>query len=225
MKNMNIDVRQLNVVTIASPNFIFLESDSPQLVQLGTLAEQHYTYAVCTNYDWNQVHAALCLAALRSFAELLAKTIARKVGIDDVSGEDKFTQVLQKLQDKDIVNQWIADRFHSIRRFGNDALHRIVGNPQTALLHIKYAYELGVWYYSAFSKERDKYSPPAFKLPRETLSEIQKIQELEELCHEQSNRLEAMGSLGFSLIVLQAIHFSSDAATINSTTKLSGSYS
>jgi ribosome biogenesis GTPase A len=192
MNNTNMDVKQMKVVPLASTNFAFLEADSPQLVQLGTLAEQHYTCAASANHDWNQVHAALCLIALRSFAELLAKTIAKQVGIYDVSGEDKFTQVLEKLHNKDVVNQWIADRFHSIRRVGNDAVHKIVGNPQTALLHIKYAYELGVWYHSAFSRERDTFSPPTFKLPCETLSEIQKIQELEALCQEQNARLEAM---------------------------------
>ena len=61
---------------------------------------------------------------------------ARKVGIDDISGEDKFAHLLQKLQDKDVVNRGIADRFHSIRRFGNDAVHKIVGDPQTAVSHL-----------------------------------------------------------------------------------------
>lgn len=71
-----------------------------------------------------------------------------------------------------------------------------------ALIHLKYAYELGVWYYNEFSKEHN-FVPPNFQLPLKRLDEVTKDQEqlkteliqrkdLEKLCQDQQARLEEM---------------------------------
>lgn len=53
--------------TLKSPNFVFLDVHEPQLVRLGTLAEQYFAPDPVT-----------CLMKLRQFGELLAQLVATK---------------------------------------------------------------------------------------------------------------------------------------------------
>lgn len=96
----------------------------------------------------------------------------------------------------------MCNKFHSIRQFGNDAVHNQKGNIEIALIHLEYAHELGVWYFKKFYI-KSNFIPRKFKLPdeypdqaiderKQTDSEFIQREELEKLCQEQQARLEEM---------------------------------
>ena len=73
--------------TLQSPNFAFLAIHEPQLVRLGTLAEQYFATDPVT-----------CLMKLRQFGELLAQLIAANAGLYDVDAEESQLKLLNRLQ-------------------------------------------------------------------------------------------------------------------------------
>lgn len=118
-----------------SANFAFLKVYNPQLAQLGTQAEDNLYKDPNT-----------CLFKLRLFGEQLAQQVAAKKGLY-VSEKEQQCDLLNRLRRIGLLNDREHSLLHELRIGGNKAVH----NPEkikseSALTHLEYAHELGVWY-------------------------------------------------------------------------------
>ncbi|URD48483.1 type I restriction-modification system endonuclease [Chroococcidiopsis sp. CCNUC1] len=164
---------------VVSLNFAFLEEHDPQLVRLGGLAEQYFTS------DPNS-----SLIKLRQFGELLAGLIAAKVGLYVADG-DRQIDLLRRLKDRGLLNPDVERLFHELRRTGNDATHALTGDARTALSHLKYARQLGIWFHRVSTKNPN-FHPGAFVPPPDPTVETEALkQELELLRAELATSVEA----------------------------------
>lgn len=180
-----------------SVNFSFLEVHNLYLAKLGTLAERYL------HDDPNT-----CIIKLRQFSEILAQQIAVQVGICISVHESQFA-LLERLQNCGIIKDKTRQLFHELRITGNQACH--LDNHAThwqredsilALKHLKYAYELGVWYHRAFGKDKN-FKPNPFQMPADSTAEEEtfkkdlesfksKAQIAEELAEDESKRRQEL---------------------------------
>lgn len=130
-----------------SPNFAHLGTFDEQLVRLGTLAEQYFAADPNT-----------CLLKLRQFAELLAQLVAAKVGLFETPAESQV-DLLRRLQEQGILPRETSKFFHELRRAGNDANHQLKEDHSTALLAIRLAWQLGIWFQRTFKDAGFKSGP------------------------------------------------------------------
>jgi len=164
---------------VVSFNFAFLEEHDPQLVRLGGLAEQYFAS------DPNS-----SLIKLRQFGELLAGLIAAKVGLYVAEG-DRQIDLLRRLKERSLLNPDVERLFHELRRTGNDATHALTGDARTALSHLKYARQLGIWFHRVATKNPN-FHPGAFVPPPDPTVETEALkQELELLRAELATSLSA----------------------------------
>lgn len=181
----------------SSINFSFLESQNPQLSHLASLAE--YFLHIDTN---------TCLVKLRQFGELLAKQVALKVDIPINNNEEQF-YLLKKLENNGLFQNTTKDLyekltlFHRIRIEGNNATHINYELPDynTALNHLQYAWELGIWYYRSFYDDNflfKKFVIPAnpnLDIERELLElkkETERIKKLAEMEAQEKQEIESL---------------------------------
>ena len=136
---------------LATNNFAFLGGHSPQLVQLGALAEQYF-----------RDDPGTAVFKLRQFAELLSKIVAARHAVY-LGDRETFEDTLRRLSYERIVPKEAADVFHALRKAGNRAAHEATGNHSEALSALKFARQLGIWFHrgvegSATSRSRDSRS-------------------------------------------------------------------
>lgn len=136
---------------IKSPNFQFLEDFDLTLMDLAIMAERYYLE------DPNA-----SLGKLRLFGELLAKKIASRMG---VCPDSTFEQVkiLRELKFCAILDQKLADMFHSIRIAGNTAVHEGKCTVEDALQNLRFAHQLAVHFYKVF--KNPEFNPVPFQVP------------------------------------------------------------
>jgi type I restriction enzyme, R subunit len=139
--------------SLAPTNFAHLQEHSPQLLRLGMLAEKYFADDPNT-----------CLLKLRQLAELLAQTVAAKVGLF-VSTEEAQYELLRRLQDEDILPREVAQLFGEIRRSGNSANHALVDDQRTALANLKLAWQISLWFHCTFQNPAFNSPPPSSTKP------------------------------------------------------------
>lgn len=125
-------------------NFSQLKAHDEQLERLGLLAERYFADDPNT-----------CLLKLRQLAEAMAQSVASRVGLY-TSSDERQIDLLRRLQDHGIVPREVGGLFHEIRKAGNDANHNLAGDHRTALLAMRLAWQLGVWFHRTLKD-------PAFK--------------------------------------------------------------
>src|SRR6266478_2313452 len=130
-----------------SSNFDFLKAHDPQLVRLGALAERYFRDDPNTS-----------LIKLRQFAELLAQLTAAKTG-KFTGTEEPQTELLRRLKFDRVLPPEVADFFHQVRIVGNQATHGQGGDHAQALMALKIARQLGVWYHRTFGNRAFKLGP------------------------------------------------------------------
>ncbi len=128
-------------------NFSQLKAHNEQLERLGMLAERYFADDPNT-----------CLLKLRQLAEGMAQSVASKVGIY-TSANEKQIDLLRRLQDHGIVPREVGGLFHEIRKAGNDANHNLAGDHRTALMAMRLAWQLGVWFHRTFKDPVFKSGP------------------------------------------------------------------
>lgn len=126
--------------TIQPSNFIFLDQRDEQLARLSRLAEKYLADDPNT-----------CLIKLRQFGELLAQTVAARMGLYTFEGETQY-DLLRRLQEEGVISREIYLLFGEIRRAGNEANHEIGGDQARALNSLKIAWQLGIWFERTFFK-------------------------------------------------------------------------
>lgn len=158
----------------ASANFGFLASHDSQLVRLGTLAERYFADDPNT-----------CLIKLRQFGELLAQLVAASVGMYETEKERQI-DLMRRLRDRGILKPNVYKFFNELRLAGNDATHAFGGNHRTALSNLKYAHNLGIWYYRTRTKDRN-FEPGAFVPPPNPKQETRALKEELDKLREELN--------------------------------------
>lgn len=152
-----------------SLNFAFLACYSPLLDRLGAQAERYFKDDPNTS-----------LLKLRQFGELLAQTVAAKLGAFTSQREEQ-RELLRRLRDQGVLGERALQLFHELRIAGNDAVHTFGGDHRTALSHLKYARELGIWFHRTFARDA-QFQPGPFIPPpdpgQETLALKEELQRL-----------------------------------------------
>lgn len=134
-----------------SPNFSFL-SRHTQLVELGSMAERYF------RSDGNTA-----LIKLRQFGEVMAQTIAARIGAYQGTGENQ-NDLLHRLEDRGAIPRDAARLFHEIRLMGNKATHQGFGDQNSALTGLKLAFQLSIWFHRAYDKNQG-FQPKPFAPP------------------------------------------------------------
>ena len=104
-----------------------------------------------------------CLLKLRQLAKGLAQSVASRVGLF-TTPDEKQADLLRRLQDHGIVPREVGALFHEVRRAGNDAKHKLADEHRTALMALKFAWQLSVWFHRSFKEAGFKpgpFLPPA----------------------------------------------------------------
>ena len=161
---------------VPSSNFSFLVKQR-QLAQLGTLAERFF-----------REDANTTLIKLRQFGEVMAQTIAAKVG-GYQAFDEKQVDLLRRLEDRKAIPPDAARLFHELRISGNKATHSGLDDQNTALSCLKMAWQLGVWFHIVFDGNKafkpKPFAPPAD--PRHATAAL--TAELERLRQEHAKSL------------------------------------
>ena len=149
---------------LPTSNFSFLKSQDAQLAQLGALAERYFRDDPATS-----------VFKLRQFAELLSKTIAARHALY-LDERETFEEMLRRLSYDRIIPKEAADVFHALRKAGNRAAHETAGNHSDALLALKFARQLGIWFHRTYGKEPD-FKPGPFVPPAEPIDATAPLKE------------------------------------------------
>ncbi len=154
--------------SVASPNFGFLASTDPLLVQHAARAERFV-------FDAPDV----ALVKLRQFGEGLAQQAAARTGLY-TSPDEAQVELLRRLRDGRVIDYEVGALFHSLRKAGNLAVHHSVGGQREALHQLRLAWKLAVWFQRAFVDPRFKSG--AFVAPPDPAQAEQALRdELEQL--------------------------------------------
>ena len=163
----------------SAKNFVFLQAQEPQLYRLSSLAERYFVD------DPNTCHIKL-----RQFSELLCQLAAARFGIETTVGE-AHADLLRRLKFDRALPREVGDLFHALRVSGNRAAHEQAGDHSSALVSLKVARQLAIWFARTFydpGLAAGPFVPP--KKPDEASIELQA--ELERLRREvESARSES----------------------------------
>src|SRR5262249_3370194 len=143
----------MNASAQATPsNFAFLAKRYPQLERIGALSERYFSD-----------DPIVSLIRVRQFGEMLAQLVAARSGLFTDANEPQ-ADLLRRLRIDGNYPPNVLDLFHQLRMKGNAATHRHEGDHATALVCVKMARQLGIWFYRPFDDQRFKAGP--FQPPR-----------------------------------------------------------
>ena len=159
---------------IRSPNFHFLAQVDPLLVEIGARAER---------YALDDPNTAMI--KVRQLGELLAQSVAAKFGIDttqDGQIKDQRTLIDDLYRSRALPAE-IKERFHEIRKEGNQANHRMHGDQGRAITLLRFARQVAVWFYRTYVNNNMKLGPfvppvPTADTNEESRREIARLTEL-----------------------------------------------
>lgn len=135
-----------------SANFNFLAKRYPDLERIGALCERYFSD-----------DPIVALITLRQFGELLAQMVAARSGLLTDAREQQ-ADLLRRLRVEANYPRNVLDLFHQIRVDGNAATHHRDGDHAKALVCLKMARQLGIWFYRTFDDRNFKSGP--FQPPR-----------------------------------------------------------
>lgn len=135
-----------------SPNFGFLSRYDTALVMVAARAEQYFPDDPVTT-----------LMKLRQFGELLAQQLAARTGVY-TSFEEPQAELLARMGREGGVPREVLDLFHDLRRAGNTAVHGHEGNHASAMVALKLARQLAIFFHRTFGDR--SFKPGPFHPPR-----------------------------------------------------------
>jgi type I restriction enzyme, R subunit len=169
-------------------NFSHLADVDGQLVRLGELAERLF-----------HVDPPSRIGKTRSFAELLAKEVAARGGLQ-FDAQTTFEELLRRLRDDGPLPRDVGELFHFIRRVGNAAIHENVGTLGDALTALKALGSSGSGCVARFSVNSNSgpFHPP--EPPIDETAELRaEIEKLNQHARREILPHAALGLLGIPL--------------------------
>lgn len=174
----------------ASGNFEFLSEHSAIYLQLMRTAEAVFISDPNTT-----------LIKIRQLGEALAQDLAVRYGI----AFDKQTtqaELLKRLNSVNLLDSNVRNLFHLIRIAGNEAAHEFQTRHREALVALKDARELAVWFHRSFGKQGSSFRPGAFIQPIDPSQQLstlnQQIDQFKaqlQLAHQQSSTQQDLADL------------------------------
>ena len=151
-------------------NFDFLKNHDAIFFKLISVAEEFY-----------RIDPNTTVVKVRQFAEAMAKDIASKLGIAsyEYSNQNDLIRILSYRLKLDYV---IKELFHTIRKRGNEAVHEYETTLQSAMVILRKAHQLAIWYHRTFG-ENEHYQERAFVTPYDTKSKLEDIETQKETYH------------------------------------------
>lgn len=128
-----------------SLNFAFLHKHEPVLAELGALAEQYF-------HDDPNTSLLKC----RQLCEELGRRAVARHGLYASDVRDQV-DVVNLLRDRGVIDEQLARIFHTVRRTGNDAMHRL--RDDDALQTLRFSHTIAEWYLRAFFNPGFKAGP------------------------------------------------------------------
>ena len=96
-------------------------------------------------------------------AELISKIIAAHHAIY-LGDRETFEETLRRLTFERVIPREAANIFHTLRKVGNKAVHEAAGNHADALSALKFARQLGIWFFRTYHRQPE-FSPGPFRPP------------------------------------------------------------
>lgn len=137
---------------IRSPNFSFLVKYDPLLLRLAAETERY-----CFS------DPQISLIKQRQLCENIAATVAAFVG-EFRDEKEELLQLLKRLEATGVLQQDIASLFHTVRKYGNKAVHENTGTKSDALHGLKICRAFCIWFHQTFGNERS-FKPGSFIPP------------------------------------------------------------
>lgn len=162
-----------------SKNFEFLRPTWEDLATLGAFAEQ---YAISDPQS--------AVAKLRTFGEQIVQFIYHRHGLPKPF-QTNFNDLLTSATFVQVIPRVIVSKLHTLRIHGNKGAHGETVLPQSAVMLVQDAYELGCWMHLSYAggKKEDcpVFSPPSAtsttesekQLKREKVSILQRLADQE----------------------------------------------
>jgi type I restriction enzyme R subunit len=161
-----------------SVNFGFLARYDATLAIVAIRAEQYFPSDPVT-----------CLMKLRQLGEILAQQLAARAGVFSNVDETQV-DLLARLRRDGAAPREVIDLFHDLRRTGNDATHGHVGDHGAAMVALRLARQLAVFFHRTFGDRNFKpgpFQPP--RLPADPTADLRA--EVERLRAERDESLTA----------------------------------
>lgn len=133
--------------TSSSANFGFLARYDATLLTVAVRAEQYFPADPVT-----------ALMKLRQFGELMAQQIAARMGIF-TTVEEPQAELLARFRRDGTVSREVLELFHGLRRIGNQAAHAHAGDHAAAMIALKTARQLAVFFHRTFGDPSYKAGP------------------------------------------------------------------
>ncbi|GAB3373256.1 type I restriction-modification system endonuclease [Spongiibacter taiwanensis] len=163
-------------------NFWFLEEHQSILLQLTTSAENAF-YS-----DPNTT-----LIKLRQFGEALAQDLAMRAGIE-FDNTTSQADLLGRLSREIGLDAEIRNLLHTLRIEGNKATHEFQTQHREAMLGLKAARALAVWFHRSFGKQGSAFKPGPFAPPTDPSQKLRDLQtQIDQLNAELQSHSEQEG--------------------------------
>ncbi len=145
-------------------NFAFLVEYNPVFLRLATAAENAFSADPNTT-----------LIKLRQLGEALAQDVATRAGIE-FQAITTQSDLLYRLNREINLEPDVRKLFHTLRIEGNKATHEFHTQHREAMLGLKAARELAVWYHKAFGKQGTAFKPGPFVPPVDPSQKLRDLQ-------------------------------------------------
>ena len=145
-------------------NFDMLHSYEEQLWRLGALAERYFAEDPNTS-----------LLKLRQFSEILAQSLAARVGLLTNAAETQY-ELIRRLHNEGALPREVKQVFDQIRVNGNAANHALAGNHAGALSTLKLCWQLALWFHRSFGSNPN-FKPGPFILPDDPSQRLLTLQQ------------------------------------------------
>lgn len=138
-------------------NFEFLRQHDSFLHKWLVNAEQQYSLG----------QSLLCVSLLRSVCEKIVVNIYNNVNENDNEARKHFHDQIDFLTSENHIPSYISNKLHYVRRKGNQAIHYLIDNLETANHCLQNTFQIAIWYcqkYYNYQRINNlSYNPPAVK--------------------------------------------------------------
>jgi len=151
-------------------NFAFLSEHDTLLAEIASRAEDSV-------YD----DPIACLMRLRALCEIIAQKTEEYSNVIEYS-ESQYERI-ESLRERSIIPSSVVHLLHEIRVQGNEAVHSHAASVDDALICLRDAYEIAVWFHQSFGSGSEEIQPGSFIVPEKQDTSHGRAQLLNEIEH------------------------------------------